>query len=328
MPTNSLAAVSCPAEKHRLSKRKLIVIALLLFIFGAMAYGSRPTAVTPEPPPGWFRVGTDPQHYEVSVDTTVKHGGKASGRIKFIGDKPEGFGALMQMFKADDYLGKRLRMSAWIRTEDADAAAPWFRIDGAKGMLGFDNMGNRIVKGTSDWTKYELTLDVPSAAINIAFGGLVSGKGQAWLDDFMFEVVGQDVPTTNLLTPEQMEGEQAPRQPHEFPRQPVNLNFEDGVSATEPRANLAQERANSDDTRTWLATNVIRLNTVEAGHGFADMQPLKKIIGDARIVALGEATHGTREFFQLKHRMLEFLATEKGFTIFSIEANMPLNGGG
>jgi erythromycin esterase-like protein len=53
------------------------------------------------------------------------------------------------------------------------------------------------------------------------------------------------------------------------------------------------------------------------------MQPLKKIIGDARIVALGEATHGTREFFQLKHRMLEFLATEMGFTIFSIEANMP-----
>ena len=47
------------------------------------------------------------------------------------------------------------------------------------------------------------------------------------------------------------------------------------------------------------------------------------MVGDARIVALGEATHGTREFFQLKHRMLEFLATEMGFTIFSIEANMP-----
>src|SRR5438046_7427383 len=53
------------------------------------------------------------------------------------------------------------------------------------------------------------------------------------------------------------------------------------------------------------------------------MQPLKKVVGDARIVSLGEATHGTREFFQLKHRMLEFLATEMGFTIFSIEANMP-----
>src|SRR5207253_10707138 len=43
----------------------------------------------------------------------------------------------------------------------------------------------------------------------------------------------------------------------------------------------------------------------------------------SRIVSLGEATHGSREFFQLKHRMMEFLATEMGFTIFSIEANMP-----
>src|SRR5688572_14318716 len=73
----------------------------------------------------------------------------------------------------------------------------------------------------------------------------------------------------------------------------------------------------------WLRDRAIPLQTVDAGRGFADMQPLKKIIGDARIVALGEATHGTREFFQLKHRMLEFLATDMGFTIFSIEANMP-----
>src|SRR5689334_5198890 len=73
----------------------------------------------------------------------------------------------------------------------------------------------------------------------------------------------------------------------------------------------------------WIRTNAVPLRTVEAGHGFADMQPLKKMIGNARIVSLGEATHGTREFFQLKHRMLEFLASEMGFTIFSIEANMP-----
>jgi len=72
-----------------------------------------------------------------------------------------------------------------------------------------------------------------------------------------------------------------------------------------------------------ITVQAIRLDTVEAGHGFADMQPLRKVIGNSRIVALGEATHGTREFFQLKHRMLEFLATEMGFTIFSIEANMP-----
>jgi erythromycin esterase-like protein len=73
----------------------------------------------------------------------------------------------------------------------------------------------------------------------------------------------------------------------------------------------------------WLRANAIPLTTVEAGHGFDDMQPLKKLVGDTRVVALGEATHGSREIFQLKHRMVEFLATEMGFTIFSMEANMP-----
>ena len=73
----------------------------------------------------------------------------------------------------------------------------------------------------------------------------------------------------------------------------------------------------------WVRANAIPLKTVEAGNGFEDMRPLGKTIGDARIVALGEATHGTREFFQLKHRMVEYLATELGFSVFAIEANMP-----
>src|SRR5689334_18502169 len=79
----------------------------------------------------------------------------------------------------------------------------------------------------------------------------------------------------------------------------------------------------NDPTLQWIRVNAIPLTTTEAGHGFADLQRLKPLIGNARIVSLGEATHGTREFFQLKHRMLELLATEMGFSIFSIEANMP-----
>jgi erythromycin esterase-like protein len=83
---------------------------------------------------------------------------------------------------------------------------------------------------------------------------------------------------------------------------------------------LAQQNESPVD---WVRSHTIRLTTVEAGRGFADLQPLRRVVGDARIVSLGEATHGSREFFQLKHRILEFLASQMGFTIFSIEANMP-----
>jgi erythromycin esterase len=65
----------------------------------------------------------------------------------------------------------------------------------------------------------------------------------------------------------------------------------------------------------------VPLSTAEAGHGFADLAPLTPVLAGARVVGLGESTHGTREFFQLKHRMFEYLVSELGFTVFTIEAN-------
>ena len=73
----------------------------------------------------------------------------------------------------------------------------------------------------------------------------------------------------------------------------------------------------------WLKANAIPFNTTEPNSSFEDLMPLKKIIGDARIVALGEATHGTHEFFQMKHRMLEFLVEEMGFDTFAMETAWP-----
>lgn len=73
----------------------------------------------------------------------------------------------------------------------------------------------------------------------------------------------------------------------------------------------------------WLKKHYVVLKTVEPNSGFEDLQPLKQMIGDARIVGLGENTHGSSEVFKMKHRLVEFLASEMGFTIFSIEANMP-----
>lgn len=73
----------------------------------------------------------------------------------------------------------------------------------------------------------------------------------------------------------------------------------------------------------WIRAKAIPLRTVEPGRGFADMEPLRSVIGNAQVVALGEATHGSREFFELKHRVIEFLAARMGFAVFSIEANMP-----
>ena len=79
----------------------------------------------------------------------------------------------------------------------------------------------------------------------------------------------------------------------------------------------AAEKAEVHD---WLQKNTINLNTVEAGSGFNDMMPLKAMIGDARIVSLGENKHLNGSFYKVKHRMIEFLVSEMDFTVFAIEA--------
>jgi erythromycin esterase len=74
---------------------------------------------------------------------------------------------------------------------------------------------------------------------------------------------------------------------------------------------------------SWVRRKAIPFTTPAAGNGFDDLRPLKILLANARVVSLGEGTHGTSEFFQMKHRLLEYLATEMGFNYFSIEANMP-----
>jgi erythromycin esterase len=75
--------------------------------------------------------------------------------------------------------------------------------------------------------------------------------------------------------------------------------------------------------RDWIRQNAIPFRTPVPGSSLDDLEPLRKVVANARVVALGEATHGTSEFFQLKHRMLEFLVSQMGFSIFSLEAGMP-----
>jgi erythromycin esterase len=65
------------------------------------------------------------------------------------------------------------------------------------------------------------------------------------------------------------------------------------------------------------------LAMIEVGHTLYDLAPFGMAVGEARVVALGEATFGTREFFEIKQRLLEYLVKEKGFTIFAINANWP-----
>jgi hypothetical protein len=151
---------------------------------------------------------SDRKSYEFKLDDSVYRSATKSASISSVradaGVQLIRRGALMQTIKADVYRGKRMRLSAFVKSENAEQAALWFRIDG-EGMqrLGFDGMENRLIKGSSDWSKYEMILDVPVAAQQIVIGAILKGAGQIWVDDFKFEEVGRDVPITSLKPQEE-----------------------------------------------------------------------------------------------------------------------------
>jgi len=92
------------------------------------------------------------------------------------------------------------------------------------------------------------------------------------------------------------------------------------------RSNPASAQVSSSGSATdaeavaWMRAHAIPLRSVEAGTGTNDLRALETVLKDVRILGLGEAVHGSREFFQVKHRLLEFLVTRMGFNAFAMEA--------
>ena len=172
-------------------------------------------------PRGWYLAGNKPMDYESGVDAQTMHNGYSSAYLK--GKKPEidGFGTLMQDFRADQCVGKRLRFSAFVKSEGVENwAGLWMRVDksaeAGPQVLAFDNMQDRAIKGTTDWQNYAVVLDVPEGATGIFFGVVVNGSGSVWMSNLKIEPVGTDVPTTSKTM-----GTSASR-----PDAPQNLNFE------------------------------------------------------------------------------------------------------
>ncbi len=96
--------------------------------------------------------------------------------------------------------------------------------------------------------------------------------------------------------------------------------FDDGTGWCHPAHALVKVKPWAA-ARAWVADNAVPLRTAEPESGVDDMRALADLIGTARIVAMGESTHGSREMFRLKHRMFEYLVQEHGFRMFGIEAS-------
>jgi hypothetical protein len=168
-------------------------------------------------PIGWFPSGNNNVEYEIGIDKSTYQNGQACAYLKSKSPKEKEFGNLMQTINADNYLGRRLKLSGYIKSENVEGwSGMWMRIDGDNNnQLGFDNMQNRTIKGTTDWNKYEIVLDIPTNSKLINYGVILGGKGKVWFDNFIIEEVDKSVPATNLL------------KENKLPSEPINMDFEE-----------------------------------------------------------------------------------------------------
>lgn len=94
-----------------------------------------------------------------------------------------------------------------------------------------------------------------------------------------------------------------------------------------PKSTIEIARPFTSAQKKWFQQQVIPFSSIEIDSAHADISDLsflKSICNGSKIIAMGESTHGTSEFFKLKHRVLAYAVQELGVRVFAIEDNMAI----
>ena len=74
------------------------------------------------------------------------------------------------------------------------------------------------------------------------------------------------------------------------------------------------------DLAGWIREHGLALSALDLAAPLDELEPVRRLVGEARVVAIGESSHHVREFFQVRHRLLRFLVERCGFTVYALEA--------
>lgn len=262
---------------------------------------NRPSVAASDRPWGWslgwsaFSPGA-PASF--TLDALVRAEGRFSLRVVAADtgtDTP--LRMLMVQLPADAVRGHDLRLRGAVRVGALQGTAEvHLEAWGDRVVPAGDSVVLRESAGEPGWRRVDLAVRVPAdrSIHSLVLMVGVRGRGVTWFDDFSLE--------------------------------------RDGVALTELPSELPPV---SSAQRDWLATRTASLTTLTSptakagsrnvtGPGRSlppDLALVSRIVGNARLVGLGESTHGTHEFFVAKHRLLQHFVGQMGFDIFAIEAN-------
>lgn len=223
--------------------------------------------------------------YNVALDKKVRYSGKYSLRIEPDPDNShyKGSGSISYLYHGIQD-NQRIKVTGFIKNESTNKDSIALFIGCYTPRGSIENIThNKEFFGTHDWQEYSVELVASKETKYLAFGAIMSGPGKIWVDN-------------------------------------IRLFIDDNEIFTQ--SDIYSYRATRNEIN-WLKTRIIPIKTVKAENGFEDLEPLKQFLQDARIIALGENTHGSHEVFEMRHRMIGFLASEMGFNAFAIESYLP-----
>ena len=226
--------------------------------------------------------------FKVVMDSLQKRSGKYSLKISSEQQNTEEqiLGMGIETFELEN---KRLEISGWIKTDQLEGSANFSLSYAPKGQQTDPEKHiahSQKVSGSQDWQKLSLTMDLPDNVEPLYFKLVKIGKGTAWFDNFSLSVDGKK------------------------------------------RDRLQIAPAFKKEQLSWLERSCHPISTVDVAEdqvienpSNGDLEAFKNMVGPAQIIALGESTHGTSEFFRLKHRLLAYAIRELGVRVFAIEDN-------
>lgn len=143
-------------------------------------------------PVGWFipRGGGSgsPEEYQIVVVRTTRVSGRASLQIRAIAQTTTGHGGVMQCFRnpapgQQSLIGHLKALKA-----DHEGGSLWIRADSESGEnIAFQNMDQRRIKGTTDWERHSVRIEVPPSAVQLCFGVFHRGPGTLWADQLSLD---------------------------------------------------------------------------------------------------------------------------------------------
>jgi hypothetical protein len=169
-------------------------------------FGFETKSATQKLPDKWFQWGSN---YMINLDTLNTHSGKNSISIQpSEGIAPNSFGCIAYSIPAL-YEGKEIELRAFMKLLNVSEGpiGLMLRIDGSSGTLRFDNMQQKNIMGTADWTSYSVKLPFPQNAKTIYIGAILSGKGQLWVDDFELLIDGVQIEKIKKVRPVELKAD-------------------------------------------------------------------------------------------------------------------------